>query len=76
MADGPRALDLEILRKGHPEDTIQVVADPKGSGFPAVLQKQLRSWLAGHKWAESRWGEFEMIAREAEGWKPLAKVRA
>jgi hypothetical protein len=76
MADGPRALDLEILRKGHPEDTIQVVADPKGAGFPAVLQKHLRSWLTGHKWAPSRWGEFELVAREAGAWKQLGKVRA
>lgn len=74
MADGPRSLDLEILRKGHPEDTIQVVADPAGKGFPGVLRKELHSWLVGHKWSGSRWGEFEAIARE--GWKTLAKVRA
>jgi len=74
MADGPRALDCEVLRKGHPEDKIQIVADPAGKGFPAVLKKELQSWLVGHKWAGSRWGEFEMIARE--GWKTLAKVRA
>ena len=76
MADGPRPLDLEIRRKGHPEDTIQLVADPQGAGFPAVLRGELRSWLAGHKWAESRWGEFELVAREAKGWKQLAKIRA
>jgi len=76
MADGPRPLDLEILRKGRPEDTIQVIADPRGDGFPAVLQGHLRSWLAGHKWATSRWGEFELVAREAKGWKQLAKIRA
>ena len=38
-----------------------------------MLKKELHSWLAGHKWAGSRWGEFELIARE--GWKTLAKVR-
>lgn len=76
MADGPRPLDLEILRKGHPEDTIQLVADPSGAGFPAVLQSRLREWLTGHKWAPARWGEFELIARAAGEWKQLAKVRA
>lgn len=75
MADGPRPLDLEIRRKGHPEDTIQVVADPGGTGFPAVLRKELHSWLAGHKWAPGRWGEFELVAREAGAWKQLAKIR-
>ena len=76
MADGPRSLDLEVLRRGHPEDTIQIVADPSGSGFPAVLQKQLRGWLAARKWDPGLWGQFELIARETGAWKQLAKVRA
>ena len=67
------ALDLEVLRKNRHEDTFQATGDP---GEPGWLQKQLRGWLAGHKWHASRWGEFELVARPAGQWKQLAKVRA
>lgn len=67
------ALDLEVLRNSRPEDTIQADGDPRD---PAWLRRQLRGWLSGHKWHESRWGEFELIARPAGRGKQLAKVRA
>ena len=66
------ALDLEVLHRGRHEDAFQAAGDPHD---PAWLQKQLRGWLAGRKWAESRWGEFELVARAAGEWKQLAKVR-
>lgn len=66
-------LDLEVLRNNRHEDTFQAAGNP---GDAAWLRRQLRGWLTGHKWAEGRWGEFEMIAREAGKWTQLAKVRA
>ena len=66
-------LDLEVLRKHRHEDTFQATGDP---GDGAWLQKRLREWLTGHRWAEGRWGEFELVARKAGHWTQLAKVRA
>lgn len=62
-----------MLRKNRHEDTFQVTGDPADSGW---LQKRLQEWLTGHKWATSRWDEFEMIARPAGRGDQLAKVRA
>lgn len=67
------ALDLEVLRRNRHEDTFQADGDPDD---PAWLRKQLTGWLTGHKWHETRWGEFEMVARPAGRGKQLAKVRA
>jgi len=68
-----RALDLDVLRKNRHEDTFQVTGDADDSAW---LQRQLRGWLQGHKWAESHWGEFELIARVAGRGDKLGKVRA
>jgi hypothetical protein len=68
-----RPLDLEVLRKNRHEDTIQATGDPADAAW---LQGRLREWLTGHKWQPSRWGEFELVARQAGKWKQLAKVRA
>lgn len=67
------ALDLEVLRKGRPEDTFEAEAGPDQ---PAYLQALLRSWLSDNKWDRGRWGEFEMLVREAGRYKVLAKIRA
>lgn len=67
------ALDLEILHRRRHEDTFQADGDPRD---PAWLRGQLRDWLSGHKWAEVRWREFELVARPAGRGKQLAKVRA
>jgi hypothetical protein len=73
MAAKPVALELTILRKGKPEDTIDVTADPADTG---LLRQYLVDWLTGHKWSKARWPEFELVAREAGRYKQLAKVRA
>jgi hypothetical protein len=67
-----RDLDLEILRKGRHEDYIDAHADPDDSG---AMRDYLTSWLEANKWSKGRWGEFELIARDAGTWKQLAKVR-
>jgi hypothetical protein len=67
------ALDLEVLRKGRPEDEFGAEGAP---GDAAWLQSQLRSWLTANKWDKGRWGEFELLAREAGRSKILKKVRA
>jgi Holliday junction resolvase-like predicted endonuclease len=65
-------LDLEVLRKNRHEDTFQAAGDPQDVAW---LQRQLGKWLTDRKWATSRWGEFELIARPAGRGKQLAKVR-
>lgn len=67
------ALDLEVLRKGHPEDEFEAEGEP---GDAAWLQSQLRRWLASNKWGRGHWGEFELLARETGRNKILKKVRA
>ena len=66
------ALDLEVLRKNRHEDTFQASGDPD----PGWLRERLQEWLTARKWARSRWGEFELVARPAGKGKQLAKVRA
>jgi hypothetical protein len=68
-----RTLDLEVMHRGRREDTFQVSGDAGDAGW---LSGQLRGWLELKRWSEPRWGEFELIAREAGTWKQLAKVRA
>lgn len=68
-----RDLELEILRKGRHEDTIDAYGDPDDK---SDMRGYLTGWLEGHKWSKSRWSEFELIARDAGTWKKLAKVRA
>ncbi len=68
----PKQLDIEIRRKGRKEDTLSVFADP---GDTRTLRGYLLDWLASNKWAEARWGEFELIAFNAGTWKRVAKVR-
>lgn len=67
-----RDLELEILRKGRHEDTIDAYADPASK---SELRDYLTGWLEGHKWSKGRWDEFELIARDAGTWRQLAKVR-
>ena len=67
------ALDLEVLHGSRHEDTFQVSGDADDVRW---LELELAKWLAAHKWARSRWGEFELIARPAGRGKQLAKVRA
>ena len=53
------ALDLEVLRKGRPEDEFEAEGEPetrRGSSPAAPL-------LADHKWGRGHWGEFELLAR-------------
>ena len=71
-----RTLDLEVLRRGRPEDMFTADGDPDGAEFGTWLRDQLRAWLAGRKWGQSLWGQFEIVAREAGRMKPLAKARA
>jgi hypothetical protein len=67
------ALDLEIMHRGRREDRFQAAGNPKDAAW---LAERLREWLAAHKWQQSRWGEFELIARPAGRGKQLARVRA
>lgn len=67
-----RTLDLEVLRKNRKWDKFQAAGDPSDAAW---LSGRLREWLTGKKWHESRWGEFELVAREHGKWKQLAKVR-
>jgi hypothetical protein len=67
------ALDLEVLHRSRHEDTFQASGDPRNAGW---LQGELTGWLAARKWHQSRWGEFELVARPAGKNKPVAKVRA
>ena len=66
-------LDLEVLRRGRPEDTFQTAGDPDDAAW---LQGRLRDWLRGRKWSPALWGEFELVARKAGTWTKLATVRA
>lgn len=68
-----RPLDLEVLHRGRPEDTLQASADPMD---PGALTKLLRGWLTTHKWDKGRWREFELVARDQGKSKPLVKVPA
>ena len=68
----PRPLEVQIRRKGRKEDVLDVTADPADT---IALRALLRDWLAGHGWAEGRWGEFELVAFDAGTWKRVAKVR-
>ena len=68
-----RALDLEVLRNGRPLDVFQAHGDPEDIAW---LQARLRGWLEGRRWAESLWGGFEVVAREAGKARPLGKARA
>jgi hypothetical protein len=69
-----RALDLEVLRKDRPCDAgqFQAQGDPEDLQW---LQKRLRGWLEARRWDKSRWGEFEIVAREHGRAKVLGKVR-
>jgi|HubBroStandDraft_6_1064221.scaffolds.fasta_scaffold2643989_2 hypothetical protein len=66
-----RPLDLQILHRGRPIDTVQGDLDPQD---PSALAGRLKGWLAANKWDEGRWREFEIIARDAGKSKQLAKV--
>ena len=66
-------LDLEVLHRSRRLDMFQTAGDPRDADW---LRRQLRDWLTGHKWAESRWPEFEMVVRPAGRGQRLAKIRA
>jgi hypothetical protein len=68
-----RPLDLEVLRRDRPQDTFQAHGDPEDLKW---LQKRLQGWLEARRWDKSRWGEFEIVAREHGRSKQLSKVRA
>jgi hypothetical protein len=68
-----RALDLEVLRNGRPQDTFQANGDPED---PVWLQARLRGWLEARKWDRGLWGAFEIVAREAGKSRQLAKAQA
>jgi hypothetical protein len=68
-----RPLDLEVLRRDRPQDEFQVDGDPEDLKW---LQKRLQGWLEARKWDKSRWGEFEIVAREHGRSKQITKVRA
>ena len=68
-----RNLSLTVTRKGRTEDTLDLFADPDDIG---ALEKALKGWLTANKWAEGRWGEFELEARYSGEGKVRAKVRA
>lgn len=65
-------LDLEVLHRNRHEDTFQAAGDPEDAAW---LKKELRGWLKLRKWHESRWGEFELVARKAGRWDTFARVR-
>lgn len=67
-----RALDLEVLHRGRPVDEFQAQGDPED---PVWLQGRLKGWLEARKWDSGRWGEFEIVARDAGKSKQLAKAR-
>ena len=68
-----RALDLEVLRRGRPEDSFQAHGDPEDHLW---LQERLKGWLTAGKWDEGLWGQFEIVARDAGKPRQLAKARA
>lgn len=65
-------LDLTIFRGSRKQAALQVTADPAN---PAELQAVLVQWLAGSKWGESLWPQFELVARAAGGYRVLSRVR-
>ena len=74
MAVQRRTLEVTVRRKGRPEDSFDVEADPRN---PASLRDVLRGWLKDNRWDSGRWGEFELDAREADnGSRVRVNVRA
>lgn len=67
-----RNLDLEVLRRGRPEDSFQAAGDPEDIAW---LQARLKGWLQAGRWDPALWGDFEIWAREAGKSRPIAKVR-
>jgi hypothetical protein len=68
-----RNLELEILRHGRREDSIEAMADPDDIN---LLRGILINWLQANRWDAGRWNEFEMLVRYAGGYKAIKKVRA
>jgi hypothetical protein len=68
-----RDLDATIYRKGRPEDTFDLLADPDDTG---LLRDTLQGWLTGRKWSKGKWDQFELVVRYAGENKVRAKVRA
>ena len=68
-----RQLDLDVFRKNRHEDTFQTAGDPTDTDW---LEAELRGWLRSHKWHPSRWGEFELVARQAGRGDKFVRVRA
>ena len=70
-----RALEFEVARKGRPVENgrFNAVADIDDA---EALRTILRTWLAGEKWAEARWSEFELRVRPAGAWRFKTTVRA
>jgi hypothetical protein len=70
-----RQLDLQVMHRSRRADQgkFQAAGDPRDAAW---LRSQLRSWLEGHRWHPDRWNEFEIVARQAGRYTPLARVRA
>jgi hypothetical protein len=73
MAPKVTQLDLDVWHGSRREHTWQAAGDPRDFAW---LQEQLRTFLAAEKWHESRWPEFELVARPAGRGDKLARVRA
>jgi hypothetical protein len=68
-----RALDFLVFRGGSKQEEISVHADPANVD---ALQKVLRGWLEGNKWARPLWKDFSAEVRDKGKYKLLARVRA
>jgi hypothetical protein len=74
MAVMLRTLEVTVRRKGRPEGSFDVEADPRN---PASLRDVLTGWLRDNRWDKGRWGEFDLEAREADnGPRVRVNVRA
>jgi hypothetical protein len=66
-----RNLELTITRKGHKQDVIDLFADPDDVG---ALERALRGWLEGNKWAQGLWPQFAAEVRVDGAYKVARKV--
>ena len=68
-----RDLEIQIMRKGKPEGTLDMHADP--DNIPG-LQAILRGWLEGNGWSKGLWPQFSADVRLAGSSKRLRTVRS
>jgi hypothetical protein len=67
-----RALEVEVQRKGRPEATYELTADPDDT---IALRAFLKDWLESNKWDRGHWGKFSLAVRYAGEWKVRKNIR-